>query len=111
MKIKIQFYLFLNKKYNFDILKHKLNMNLIMYNYFRIAIMVHDYHDYCIGQNDLVGSAYLYTQLLRARGYELITISYENFSIQDNVIKRAEYLKQCMNSIQEVKSVKQTKSI
>lgn len=77
----------------------------------RIAIMVNDYHDYCIGQNDLIGSAYLYTQLLKARGYDVITISYQNFSTQDNIKKRANYLKQCMNNIQEMKSVKQTKSI
>ncbi|KYN20953.1 Protein TBRG4 [Trachymyrmex cornetzi] len=77
----------------------------------RIAIMVHDYHDYCIGQNDLVGSQYLYTQLLKARGYEIITISYENFSVQDNVKKRVNYLKQCMNRIKETKSAKQIKLI
>ncbi|XP_011873020.1 PREDICTED: protein TBRG4 [Vollenhovia emeryi] len=74
----------------------------------RIAIMVHDYHDFCLGQNDLVGSTYLYTQLLKARGYDLVSISYENFSVQDNVKKRANYLRQCMNSIQEDESVNQT---
>lgn len=76
----------------------------------RIAVMVYDYHDYCIGQNDLVGSAYLYSQLLKARGYDLISISYENFSIQDNIKKRVDYFKQCMNEIgiQEMNSIKQT---
>ncbi|EGI57960.1 PREDICTED: protein TBRG4 [Acromyrmex echinatior] len=77
----------------------------------RIAIMMYDYHDYCIGQNDLVGSQYLYTQLLKARGYEIITLSYENFSAQDNVKKRINYLKQCMNRIKEMKPAKQMKSI
>ncbi|KAG5317729.1 FAKD4 protein, partial [Pseudoatta argentina] len=77
----------------------------------RIAIMMHDYHDYCIGQNDLIGSQYLYTQLLKARGYEIITLSYENFSVQDNVKKRINYLKQCMNRIKEMKPAKQMKSI
>ncbi|KAL6422068.1 hypothetical protein ACFW04_010850 [Cataglyphis niger] len=71
----------------------------------RIAIMVHDYHDYCRGQNDLIGSTYLYTQLLKARGYNLITISYENFSIQDKIDKRVNYLKKCMDSVQEMKSI------
>lgn len=75
------------------------------YNHFRIAIMVHDYHDYCRGQNDLIGSTYLYTQLLKARGYNLITISYENFSIQDKIDKRVNYLKKCMDSVQEMKSI------
>lgn len=75
------------------------------YNHFRIAIMVHHYHDYCRGQNDLVGSAYLHTELLKAKGYDLITISYENFSIQDKIDKRINYLKQCMNSVQEIKSI------
>ncbi|KAL0117473.1 hypothetical protein PUN28_010355 [Cardiocondyla obscurior] len=74
----------------------------------RIAILVHDYHAYCIGQNDLVGSVYLYTQLLKAKGYDLISISYENFSAQDNIKKRVNYLKQCINNVQEIKSVKQT---
>ncbi|KYQ57603.1 Protein TBRG4 [Trachymyrmex zeteki] len=77
----------------------------------RIAIMMHGYHDYCIGENDLVGSQYLYTQLLKARGYEIIQISYENFSVQDNVKKRINYLKQCMNSIKEMKPAKQMKLI
>lgn len=67
--------------------------------------MVHDYHDYCRGQNDLIGSTYLYTKLLKARGYNLITISYENFSIQDKIDKRVNYLKQCMDSVQEMKSI------
>lgn len=72
---------------------------------------MHGYHDYCIGENDLVGSQYLYTQLLKARGYEIIQISYENFSVQDNVKKRINYLKQCMNSIKEMKPAKQMKLI
>ncbi|KAL6260606.1 hypothetical protein P5V15_008126 [Pogonomyrmex californicus] len=66
----------------------------------RIAIMVHDYYDYCIGQNDFIGPVYLYTQLLKARGYSLISISHENFSIQDNLKKRIAYLKQCMDNVQ-----------
>lgn len=70
--------------------------------------MVHDYHDYCIGQKDLIGSTYLYTQLLKARGYDLISISYENFSLQDNIEKRVNYLKECMNSIHKIESVKET---
>lgn len=75
------------------------------YNHFRIAIMVHDYHDYCRGQNDLIGPIYLYTQLLKARGYNLITISYENFSMQDKIKKRVNYLKKCMDGVQEMKSI------
>lgn len=71
----------------------------------RIAIMVHDYHDYCRGQTDLVGSRYLYTQLLKARGYDLVTISYENFSIQDKVNKRIDYLKQRLNDAQKMRSI------
>lgn len=67
--------------------------------------MVHHYHDYCRGQNDLVGSTYLYTELLKAKGYDLITISYENFNIQDKIDKRINYLKQCMSSVQEIKSI------
>ncbi|XP_020278166.1 protein TBRG4 [Pseudomyrmex gracilis] len=70
----------------------------------RIGIMIHDYHDYCRGQNDLIGSAYLYTQLLKARRYNLITISYENFSIQDKIDKQVKYLKECMNSVQHATS-------
>ncbi|XP_067215515.1 FAST kinase domain-containing protein 4 [Linepithema humile] len=71
----------------------------------RIGIMIHDYHDYCRGQTDLIGSTYLYTELLKARGYDLITISYENFSIQDKVDKRIDYLKQRLNSVQEMSSI------
>ena len=67
--------------------------------------MVHDYHDYCRGQNDLIGSTYLHTQLIKAKGDNLIAISYENFSIQDKIEKRIGYLKQCMNSVQEIKSI------
>lgn len=67
--------------------------------------MIHDYHDYCRGQTDLIGSAYLYTELLKARGYNLITISYENFSIQDKVDKRINYLKQRLNDAQEMRFI------
>ncbi|XP_014479961.1 PREDICTED: protein TBRG4 [Dinoponera quadriceps] len=70
----------------------------------RIGIVVHDYHDYCRGQSDLLGSVYLYTQLLKAQGYDLLTISYENFSIQDKLEKRINFLKQCMRNVQEKKS-------
>lgn len=71
---------------------------------FRIGIMVHDYHDYCRGQDDLLGSVYLQTQLLKAQGYDLLTISYNNFSIQDKLVKRISYLKQCMKDVQKKKS-------
>lgn len=67
--------------------------------------MVHDYHDYCRGQNDLIGSTYLYTQLLKAKGYDLMTISYENFSIEDKIEKRMNYLKQCMKIVQDKRSI------
>ncbi|EFN82910.1 Protein TBRG4 [Harpegnathos saltator] len=70
----------------------------------RIGIIVHDYHDYCRGQNDLLGTVHLHTQLLKAQGYDLLTISYENFSIQDKLEKRIDYLKQCMQNVQEKKS-------
>ncbi|KAG5333875.1 FAKD4 protein, partial [Acromyrmex heyeri] len=97
-------------KINFD-----TNMGFLLGKFFKpkinATIMMHDYHDYCIGQNDLIGSQYLYTQLLKARGYEIITLSYENFSVQDNVKKRINYLKQCMNRIKEMKPAKQIKSI
>lgn len=73
------------------------------YNHFRIAVLVHDYHDYCRGQDDLIGSTYLYTQLLQARGYNLVTVSYKNFSIQDTIDKRVNYLTQCIKNVQETK--------
>lgn len=69
----------------------------------RIAILVCNYHDYCRGQNDLIGSTYLNTQLLKARGYNLVTISYKNFSIQDTIDKRVSYLTQCIKNVQEMK--------
>lgn len=67
--------------------------------------MIHDYHDYCRGQNDLIGPSYLYTQLLKAKGYDLITISHENFSIQDKIEKRISYLKECMKSVEGKRSI------
>lgn len=70
--------------------------------------MVYDYHDYCKGQNDLVGTTYLYTKLLKARGYDLISLSYKNFSAEDNIKKRAIYLKNCMNNVGiQINSIKQ----
>lgn len=69
----------------------------------RIAVLVYDYHDYCRGQDDLIGSTYLYTQLLKARGYNLVTIPYKNFSIQDTIDKRVNYLTQCIKNVQETK--------
>jgi hypothetical protein len=66
--------------------------------------MLHDYHDYCRGQNDLRGSIYLYTQLLKARKYDVISISYENFSMHDKIEKRIHYLKQCMENVYKTQS-------
>lgn len=66
----------------------------------RIAMLLNDYNDYCRGKKDPLGMIQLRVKLLEAQGYHTVMISYDNFGLEDKIIKRVNYLKQCIQSIQ-----------
>ncbi|XP_043674209.1 FAST kinase domain-containing protein 4 isoform X1 [Vespula pensylvanica] len=84
-------------------LKYKDN-NLKNVKNTRLAIMVHSYHEYSKGEEDILGIIKFYNNLLNAQGYRVLNISYQSFSINDILLKRVKFLNHKINSLQ--KSVK-----
>ncbi|XP_043266312.1 FAST kinase domain-containing protein 4 isoform X2 [Colletes gigas] len=68
----------------------------------KIAIMLHDYYDYCQWSTDLQGSVQLETKLLEHRGYHILPISYLQFSLCDTLNKRVKTLKRCFDLSNQV---------
>ncbi|KAK2575695.1 hypothetical protein KPH14_012085 [Odynerus spinipes] len=65
----------------------------------RVAIMVHDYHDYSRGKEELLGVIQFYNKILTAKGYKVLNISYHNFSVNDKLVKRVHYLNEQIKSL------------
>lgn len=65
----------------------------------RLALMVHDYHDYSRGKEEILGMPKFYNSLLTAQGYRVLNISYQNFSANDILAKRVKYLQDKINSL------------
>lgn len=65
----------------------------------RLAIMIHDYHDYSKGKEELLGKVQFYNNILSSKGYKVLNISYHNFSTSDKLIKRVKYLSEQIKSI------------
>ncbi|KAL2715154.1 protein TBRG4 [Vespula squamosa] len=66
----------------------------------RLAIMIHSYHEYSKGEEDILGIIKFYNNLLNAQGYKVLNISYQNFSINDILLKRVKYLNHQINTLQ-----------
>lgn len=66
--------------------------------------MIHSYHEYSKGEEDMLGIIKFYNNLLNAQGYRVLNISYQSFSINDILLKRVKFLNHKINSLQ--KSVK-----
>lgn len=67
---------------------------------FRIALLVHDYHDMCQGSHTaLNGVQSLACRLLRAAGYSVLSVPYHEFSTADKLLKRVEYLQKAFKAI------------
>lgn len=68
-------------------------------SYFRIGIIANYYHDYCIGEEHLLGPVLLHYRLLQAKGYRLLDISHQDFHIDDKLLKRITYINDRIKSI------------
>ncbi|XP_076650001.1 FAST kinase domain-containing protein 4 isoform X2 [Halictus rubicundus] len=59
----------------------------------KLAILIHDYHSYCHGSEDIHGIMKLHERLLEHSGYKVVPISYKQFGIDDKLTKREKFLK------------------
>jgi hypothetical protein len=65
----------------------------------RIALMVHDYHDFCQGPHQhLSGIAALNSRLLSKAGYAVLSVPYNEFSVNDLLLKRVTYLQKIIKN-------------
>ncbi|XP_070503564.1 FAST kinase domain-containing protein 4 [Chironomus tepperi] len=65
----------------------------------RIALMVHDYHDFCQGPHQhLSGIAALNSRLLSKAGYEVLSVPHNEFSVNDLLLKRVQYLQKIIKN-------------
>jgi hypothetical protein len=61
--------------------------------------MVHDYHDFCQGpRQHLSGIAALNSRLLSKAGYEVLSVPYNEFSVNDLLLKRIQYLQKIIKN-------------
>lgn len=65
----------------------------------RLVLMVHDYHDYSRGKEEILGMPKFYNDLLTTQGYRVLNISYQNFSANDILAKRVKYLQDKISSL------------
>ncbi|XP_078041345.1 FAST kinase domain-containing protein 4 isoform X2 [Augochlora pura] len=68
----------------------------------KLAILIHDYHSYCHGKEDVHGIIKLHEKLLKHSGYIVLPISYKQFGIEDKLTKREQFLK---HRIQQLSSL------
>ncbi|KAK0164512.1 hypothetical protein PV328_003132 [Microctonus aethiopoides] len=68
-------------------------------NALRIGIIANYYHDYCIGEQHLLGPVLLHYRLLQAQGYRLLDISHQDFHTDDKLLKRITYINDRIKSI------------
>lgn len=61
--------------------------------------MVHDYHDLCQGPHQhLTGIAALNSRLLSKAGYEVVCVPHYEFSVNDLLLKRVQYLQKVIKN-------------
>lgn len=70
--------------------------------YFRVAVMVQDYHDLCKGTNDPTGMNIFAYDLLKRQGYTILTIPYTEFKPQEKLIHRVKYIETRLKSLVEM---------
>lgn len=72
--------------------------------FYRIAIMVLDYHDMCQGSpTELTGITSMALQLLERSGYKTVTVPYNEFSTSEKLLKRVQYLERKLKDVVVVK--------
>lgn len=75
----------------------------IKYN-FRVAILVLDFHDMCQGVHQQPnGLAAMAHKLLEQRGYNILTVPYNEFSTSDKLLKRVQYLEGKLRRLANIK--------
>ncbi|XP_048261313.1 FAST kinase domain-containing protein 4 isoform X2 [Bombus terrestris] len=62
-------------------------------NFTKIALLLVDYYDVCLGDTDYQGLIKLYSHLLECRNYKVLIIPYQHFGIEDKTEKRISYLR------------------
>lgn len=64
----------------------------------RLALMVWDYHDMCIGDVEPTGINQFINKILTAQGYKVIPIPYTDFKVRDKIVFRVQYLQSKLKS-------------
>ncbi|XP_012343426.1 FAST kinase domain-containing protein 4 [Apis florea] len=62
-------------------------------NFIKIALILLDYYDMCLGDLTHHGLIKLHSHLLKCKKYEVLHISYQYFGIEDKLERRISYLK------------------
>ena len=59
---------------------------------YRIALVTCAYHEFCRGNNVMVGLVKFYKQLLEADGYKVLLVPYNEVNFKDKLVTRVKYL-------------------
>lgn len=67
--------------------------------FFRVAIMVQDYHDMCRGRVEPIGTVVLQHRLLEHLGYKVIQVPYFEYRVRDKLIHRVQLIESKLKAI------------
>lgn len=77
---------------------------MINFLFFRVAVVIQDYHDWCQGiDTSINGVAALAIRLLEKAGYSVIPVPYQEFSVSEKLLKRVQYLEKKLKEIGRAK--------
>lgn len=62
-------------------------------DFIKIALLLVDYYDMCLGSTDYQGLIKLQSHLLKCKNYEVLIVPYQHFGIEDKIEKRINYLR------------------
>ncbi|XP_061929934.1 FAST kinase domain-containing protein 4 [Apis cerana] len=85
-----------------------LNLNFIPIDnqekmFIKIALILLDYYDMCLGDSNHHGLIKLYSHLLECKKYKVMHISYQYFGIEDKLERRISYIKnQLKNTFKKI---------
>lgn len=73
--------------------------------FFRVAVLCYDYHDYCQGPFlHHTGLNALNLRLLEKKGVATIRVPYFDFSPNDLLVKRVQYLQKLIKNVSKVEN-------
>lgn len=64
----------------------------------RIAVMVLDYKDLCLGQPHLTGPQALRQRLLQMSGYHTVTVKHTDLNADDTLVAQVQFLEQLIKT-------------